>query len=219
MKNSFSLLLLLLFIGFSASAQRETKIGAKLNYYFPQIPETTSFTATNIQGYNAVTINLAEAKQGGGFGIMAQIPFSKIFYIQPELLWDFHTIHYDVENVGLDNSTSSERLKETYYRVDVPVNIGVKLFGLKGFVGGIARFNMPGNSQFEDRYESYEQGFNMPSWGWHVGAGIDLGDTIIIDAKYEESISDFGSHFSFGTESFSLNAKERRLVFSVGIVF
>ncbi len=217
MKNYFSLLLFIA-VSIALQAQKETKIGAKLNYYWPQIENTTPFTSTNIEGYSTVTFDLAEAKQGGGFGIMAQVPFMKIFYIQPELLWDFHTIQYDVERVSLDQSVTNETMKEVYYRVDVPVNVGIKIYGLKAFTGGIARFNIPGKTTIEDNFPEYKQDFNMPSIGWHVGAGIDLGNTIIIDAKYEQSISNFGHHFNFGGESHDLGTKEIRLVLSVGFV-
>lgn len=217
MKFFLSLLLLSLGVLTTLQAQDEARIGGRINYYWSTVSEAKPIQVNDISGYQSLNIDIAEIKEGGGFGLIAQVPFSKIFYIQPELLWDFHNVIYKVDQTNLDNSITSTEMKEVYYRVDAPVSIGVKLFGLKAFVGGIARFQIDGKSDFENKYDDYKRDFDLPTWAWHVGAGIDLGP-FIIDLKYEQNLNDFGNHFSFGNEQYSFQSKEKRLILAVGFV-
>ncbi len=173
--------------------------------------------------FNSLKFQTDDVKNGLHFGLIAQYELGKIFFIQPEVLFNFNQINYYVEEITLEGGNVVATYKETYTRADVPISIGLKLIFVRLYVGGIAHFNIDYYSDFEDNFKNYKPNYKLPNFGWHYGMGIDLPLSkkmrLLVDIKHEKSIDDFGDGFEFEQQTNSIDQYFHRHVLSAGLIF
>lgn len=178
--------------------------------------------ATQTDNFTSLSLT-PKMKGGGGFGFMGQFPFAKILFIQTEALFDFQNATYTV----VENSPTridSSFLKESIIWLDVPVSAGVKLFGIKGFVGGSARFAMSHTSEIAKKYPNYTSKNPIPIYTWHYGIGLDLpmfdgGAALAIDLRAETGLDSFANGTTYGGTKYDFGMPFKRYVLAVGVVF
>ena len=126
----------------------------------------------------------------GGFFARAQLPLNGLFtipvYIQPEILFSSTFANFRVRNRSVEKVVS-----ETYNRIDIPVMIGLKfeLFReVRVELGPIVSILLSQTNRLSEF--NITQDFNT-AIGYQTGIGIDLVDTIAIDAKYEATLSTY----------------------------
>ena len=143
------------------------------------------------------TFNLLtqDAKFGlnGGFFLRFK---SKKIYVQPEALFSQHRTSFKV----FSNFDSVGEIKEIQYvKLDVPLNIGIKLgktFRLNGgIVGSYIMSSFVRNEKDVVKYALSITQSNL-QWTYLLGIGFDIKKHITIDFKYEGNI---GSHISSST--------------------
>lgn len=135
-------------------------------------------------------------------------------YVQPELLFS---------NTGgtvvLKDGNNTSNLYYSFNRIDLPVLVGWKFSTLRLNAGPILSYIASGKQQengvtvddFEDKYKN-------STLGYQAGVGFDLGK-LLIDLKYEGSLSKFGESVSVGNTSFPTDQRNTQLILSLGLKF
>lgn len=190
------LILSLVFCGFFAQAQI-VNFGVKAGFNLPdfKIKNNPSISDINIDN-------------GTGFhvGAMARIKLLGL-YVQPELLYTKTSTDYAF-------NTSSEMQNGVYttQRLDIPVNVGLKIGPAAVFAGPIASFNLASPDDiFEDSYKT-------ATWGYQVGAGVKL-KQFLLEVKYEGAFHSHTETAIISGNEFALDARMQMVIFSVGYFF
>jgi hypothetical protein len=116
----------------------------------------------------------------------------------------------------------SEALDVKFNRIDLPVLAGVKLGPVRINAGPVGSFIISENTKSDilsipDDYEIFA---SRMTWGFQAGLGVDLLKRISLDARYEGSLSKLGENFTIpGIPVFSLDARPRQWIFSLGVWF
>jgi hypothetical protein len=66
---------------------------------------------------------------------------------------------------------------------------------------------------------NYKEEFNGATWGYQVGVGLDLLNTLTLDAKYEGSLSKLGDQVTIGDKPFDIDNRPNQFVVTVGLFF
>ena len=103
---------------------------------------------------------------------------------------------------------------QQFNKIDMPIMVGMKFGPARVQLGPIASIVLSNKSALAD-YGNYEEEFNGATWGYQVGVGLDLGESIILDAKYEGSLSRLGKGVKIGGETRNFDSRTNQFV--VGI--
>ncbi|RLD61078.1 MAG: hypothetical protein DRJ01_08555 [Bacteroidetes bacterium] len=175
------------------------------------IKDINDVDALKIQGENA-----SIGFQGGFFG---RITIANIF-VQPELLFSFTKAEVKVTDLTLPTTDEAyEMVKDQQFnKIDMPIMVGMKFGPARVQLGPIASIVLSNKSALAD-YGNYEEEFNGATWGYQVGVGLDLGESIILDAKYEGSLSRLGKGVKIGGETRNFDSRTNQFVVGIGFVF
>ena len=175
------------------------------------IKDANNVDALKVEGQNA-----AIGFQGGFFG---RITIANIF-VQPELLFTSASADVKVTNLTLATTDDAYQVikKQQFNKIDIPIMVGMKFGPARIEAGPIASIVVSNKSALAD-YGSYEEKFNGATWGYQVGVGLDVFNKIILDAKYEGSLSKLGKSVEIGGQTRSLDSRPSQFVLGVGVVF
>jgi opacity protein-like surface antigen len=222
MKKLILISLLILAFGFITNAQ--IKFGAKVGLTSTSIkvddvidvasdPNATTFDEIRVKGENA--------KVGYQFGIFSRITIVNL-YIQPELL--FSSTGGEVEvSALLDNdivANTTEIREQKFRQIDFPIMLGYKFGPARiqaGPVGTIVLGSDPSLDGFMDM--NYTEEFNGATWGYQVGAGLDILKKVTIDVKYEGNLSKLADGVTVGGQTRSFDSRNSQFVVSLGYFF
>jgi len=189
------------------------KIGAKAGLAYTNVSiKDIAINATN--PYNLVT---GPGVAGGHIGLQTQFNVA-IVVIKPELY--FNTGGGTLERIL--NDSTSEALSVRFYRLDLPLLVGVKLGPVRINVGPVGSYVLSEDtkSEIQDIPEDYELFLEKKlTWGYQAGLGVDLGRRLTLDARYEGSLSKVGETLNLDTGPVTLDARPGQFIFSVGIWF
>ncbi|MBE9466802.1 MAG: PorT family protein [Bacteroidetes bacterium] len=175
------------------------------------IKNANDVEALKIQGENA-----SIGFQGGFFG---RITIANI-YVQPEFLFSFTKAEVKVTDLTLPTTDEAyEMIKDQKFnKIDIPIMVGMKFGPARVQLGPIASIVLSNKSALAD-YGNYEEEFNGATWGYQVGVGLDLGESIIIDAKYEGSLSRLGKGVTVGGQTRDFDSRPNQFVVGLGFAF
>lgn len=147
---------------------------------------------------------------GYQFGAFARVKILML-YFQPE-------INYSVQKSSFTMEQDGGISKGVKYRVNtfnVPLLIGMKIGPLRINAGPMYNRYLKTNDPFEREIDGLTHKFNKSSWGYAMGAGVDLFKIITADLRYEGS---FENQSSVTFENVTKNlGKPRNISITVGI--
>ena len=203
----------------TVSAQLRTGIKAGLSTLYVNSDNITILDSVGIPEYQ---LGVLKTKVGLHIGFFVQANLGKIFFIQPEMLFNSQTVKYLFTNI----QSAHERIKEENYQtLEFPVILGIRLGQLRLGIGPVARLLMNLNSEIDNDVpddedflnDNYTSSFSS-YWGWQTGIGLDFWQ-LHLDVRYESSLDNFGSHMRYYGKPYAFDTKPWRLIFSVGISF
>ena len=193
----------------------------------------SSLTTGNIGSVNTGTYNLTNVQNEiwNDFhaGLFARIPFGKMIYVQPELLYSmqnkkFQLTLQDVNNVvgGVAPSVPLTRIA-TISTVDVPILVGAKLLDLevvniRAFAGPMFRFNAGSTLDYQNvaggNFDTSKLTKEVKSItpGLEAGVGIDV-LMFALDLRYNMIADMYETKFSSNTLT---NIPASTIVISLG---
>ncbi len=204
MKKLFvsALVLLLAIPAFS-----QVKFGIKAGASTTTVPTyQATGTGTNIEA-------LKDAAWGFHAGVFLRLGLGG-FYLQPEVVFNSNTYEYRVQT-----ATVSEVLDQRFNRLEIPVLLGLKLGPVRINAGPSATVPIGSpNKLIND--PNFDNMYRGTTFGYQAGVGVDIFNTITLDARYGGSFSEeFGDAVNIGNQSFNLDSRQPQIILSVGIMF
>ena len=214
MRKYVFLLVGLLFVG---AVQAQVSFGVKAGFGTSSL-KMDDVTLLASSGVEDFLLEQSNSTLGIHFGGVLQVSLATMF-IQPELL--FSTAGGNVNVSELDGSGSiiagTEILKkQTYNRIDVPVIVGWKLGPIRLGLGPVASVVIGSKTEL---VSNAEQTYKNATWGFQLGAGIDVLDKIGVDFRYEGSLSKLGEDIEYDGQTFATDSRTRQTKFSVTYYF
>lgn len=205
--------LLLLFLGQSLFAQ--VKWGPRIGISTSDL-STSDFNLREPGSFNALSIGVKEAKYGFQVGAFAQFRLLKLFYVQPEVLFNSNRVDYRVIS-GNESSSITEIINEKYQYLDIPVIFGLKLGPFRAGIGPVGKVYLGSSSGLSD-IDGITEDFNGMQLAYQAALGLNLG-RLIFDVKFDRSLNNFGEHLNIDGKPFDFKEQEQRIVFSLGYSF
>lgn len=198
------LLLLLLFAASVAPARAQ----------FFQLGIRGGVSSYNVHYQNITNPNNVSIASSSGLGTHLGF-YSRIqvlgFYVQPELLYTRTS-----SQITTTTPTSTGTSSLHFQRIDLPVLVGKEFFGVFRTNAGpvfssllradLTESNIKGN--ITDAYRNNTVGFQ-------VGFGFDIWK-LMIDLKYEGSLSKFGDNIATSGQNFVTDARPSQWLLSIG---
>jgi hypothetical protein len=139
-------------------------------------------------------------------------------YIQPEVLFSTSTTEVQIQEIDQGTVVDEVTKEQKFNKIDVPLMAGWKFGPARIQFGPVASIVLSNESAIEAAYD-YEEEFNKATWGYQVGAGLDLFSTLTLDIKYEGSLSKFGDGIVVGDTKREFDSRPNQFIFSLGIFF
>jgi len=198
-------IILAVLIGLPAFSQ--IKFGLKVGATTTTVPTYDISDGTNnIQALK----DAAWGFQGGAF---LRLGFKSI-YLQPEVVFATNTYEYNVTTID-----GTDLLKQNFNRLEVPVLLGIKLGPLHINAGPSATVQIGSPKALIDDPD-FEAMYKGATFGYQAGIGLDLFKKLVIDARYNGSLSEkFGDLVTIGGQDFTLDSRQPSFTVSVGLMF
>jgi len=211
MKKLILIVVVSFFLTQAADAQL-FKYGLKAGVGFSSlsIEEVTGITGAS-GAYDLLT---GDGVVGYHVGVQTRIKIAMAF-IQPEVIF----------NAGggtvkmIETNGAEEIMNINFSRVDVPVLVGVKFGPARLGAGPVGSYVINETNDLIDINPAYEIFTKSMTWGFQAGIGFDLLKKVTLDARYEGSLSKLGNTLDIGSQTFSLDARPKQWVISLGVWF
>lgn len=168
-------------------------------------------------------IEQGEAKVGLHFGLVTRIQIMSL-YIQPEILLTQSKGEIVITEITNGISKPKQFAEQKFNKLDIPVMIGWK-FGMArlGF-GPVASFMLSNEDGLANDIKNIAVGpvqnsYNRATFGYQLGAGLDLYKYITLDVKYEGNLSKLGNGLTISDKVYSFDQRNPQWIFSLGILF
>lgn len=209
-RNFFSLLLGLLFLSATASAQVEFGLKAGLATESLQ-GERFDFSQ---EGRENLGLALSEGNYGFQFGALLRVPLSDRFDLQTEITLNSASAEFRFDD---PDQQVTQVFRERYNDVNVPLLASWKLAFLRLNAGPVGHFFVSSTSDLVDA-DGRERTFDSFNLGYTLGAAIDI-SRITIDLRYDGNFSRYGEDFAIAGETFRVDQAAKRWVGSVAYRF
>jgi hypothetical protein len=178
--------------------------------------DKTTFTS-NANQFIAEQGNSKFGFQLGFFGRVKVLNF----FIQPELLFSHSQSEVKLTDVTA-NKVYSEAQK--FNKVDIPVIVGFKFGPAHLGLGPVASFSLSEKDGLRDKLasltsETTTNNFKNATFGYQVGAGLDILKKITLDVRYEGGLGSIGSGITLDGNKYKFDQRKPQWVFSAGIFF
>jgi hypothetical protein len=169
-----------------------------------------------LDGVKDLMVEQGDAKLGLHFGLFGRIQAFGVF-IQPEFLFT----QTQGEFVITEEGTAYQKVaKQKFNKIDIPVLVGWKIGPARLGVGPVASIMLSENSDFKKlTAESAENEMKTATFGYQVGAGLDILKFATLDVRYEGNFSKLGDGVKIGSKSYSFDQRNPQWIFSLGIFF
>lgn len=167
--------------------------------------------------YEELEMKAQDAKVGFQAGLFGRISLAAL-YVQPELLFTSTSSRIKVSQIGTNEGTVSTIKNQEFKKIDIPIMVGWKFGPARVQAGPVGSIMLDQKSALEAAYD-YKEEFNGASWGYQVGVGLDLLNTLTLDAKYEGSLSKLGESVSIGDRDYAIDNRPNQFVVTVGLFF
>ena len=169
--------------------------------------------------YDELKMKAQDAKVGFQAGLFGRVSIAAL-YLQPELMFTSTSSRVKVSEIyqnGVDSTYSTIKNQE-FQKIDIPIMVGWK-FGPARIQAGPVGSIMLGQKSALEAAGDYKEEFNGATWGYQVGVGLDLLNTLTIDAKYEGSLSKLGESVTIGGNDYSIDNRPSQFVVTLGLFF
>ncbi len=189
-------------------SQAQFSFGLRGGMNFSRLPEKTY----QLDAVDTQIKTLSDSYTGFHIGAMAQISLMGVF-IMPELLFVSTGHDMVLERPGRED----EYFQQKFSQLDIPVMVGAKIGPLRAGLGPVATILLNSSSNLPEDAD-YEERFNSATYGFQVGAGINVGN-IALDLKYQFGLSNLGDGIEIEGTTYDFDTRPRQFVFSIGLLF
>lgn len=163
---------------------------------------------------NVRITTLNDATVGFHGGVMAQVSFFGLF-IQPELL--LSSIESEVKINDPEQNLVDQIKSQSYTKLDFPVLVGKRFGPLRVGIGPVGTIMLNTDSELNDL--GYREQFNSATFGYQLGAGLDILKRFALDIKYEGNLSKVGNGIRIAGQDREFDSRSRQFIVSLGIFF
>ena len=142
-----------------------------------------------------------KGKSGFNVGFYGKLDLGAI-YVRPDLVYTQTTSEYEFNSQVEDYKLS---------KIDVPVLVGLNLFGPLNVFAGPAFQYILDNDLKGLEYESIKNEFTI---GLNIGVSVELGK-LGIDVRYERGLSSNEARWTKASETFTLDTRPEQIIFSL----
>lgn len=211
MKRFFFLLLLPLYSSLFAQLNPGFKLGAGTGSLPAQ-----NLTITDQTGQSRYLIAADRAGYSIHGGLIFQWRMGKVFFLQPEILFQADGVNYSVTDPEKPGEATMF-LNEKYQHLYLPISLGFRAGPLR-FQGGVQGQLFLSSRSSLDELDGYSRTFTQAGYNWIAGAGIDIWKTLMLDFRYESRLNEQRDQFAFFGQSYPMQQEPFRLLASVGIL-
>lgn len=158
-----------------------------------------------------------ESAFGYHVGLFARVQAPVIgLYVQPEVLFS-----KTGGKIRFNNDTDVKDVEYDFNRIDIPVLLGWRFGAFRLNAGPTFNFITKDDSKErinQDDFDDIEDDFKKSTVGYQAGLGFDLGK-LLLDLKYEGSLSKFGDNVELFGEDFPTDQRNTQLILSLGYKF
>lgn len=202
MKKSIAILLFTMMV---IPAISQVKFGIKAGAATTTVPEYQVSTGT--------ITPMQDATWGFHGGIFLRAGIGPV-YLQPEIYFATNTYEYNVQT-----NSVSDILDQSFNRIEIPVLLGLKLGPVRLNAGPSATVPI-GRPSALINDPNWDDIYRGTTFGYQAGVGVDIFNTITLDARYGGSLSErFGDSVQIGNTDFRLDERQPSLILSLGIMF
>lgn len=194
----------------------QVRFGLKLGAGTTAVPDQELEIFDN-GGLSRYGLSLAQAEYSIHGGLIIQAGIGKMFFLQPEVLFQTNKVDYRIEDFSVPGSPA-QVLGEKYQYVNIPVLLGFRAGPLRLYGGPQGHIYLSSRSDLS-ALEGYRQDFKTMTYSWLAGAGLDVWKTLQLDVRYEGNFSTWGEHFNFFGNPVPFEQRPARILASVGILF
>ena len=215
LKTTYTILLLISFTLLSTlPLESQVNIGLRAGLATTQL-DPHELLIVDRDGLDKFKLRIKEINYGFHIGVMARFQINK-FYIQPEVLYNSHSVEYEFED--LDNpELEGKVLSERFQHLDIPFMFGLKFAFFRINAGPVGHIQLSSVSELTET-EGYRQKFEDLTLGWQAGIGFDIWN-IHLDLRYEGNFSKYGDHIEFYGKEYNFSDTPNRMIASIGFVF
>jgi len=169
--------------------------------------------------YDQLKVKAQDSKVGFQAGLFGRISLAAL-YVQPELMFTSTGSRVKVTEIYEgDQQENVEIIKnQEFKKIDIPIMVGWKFGPARIQAGPVGSIMLDQQSAIEAAANAKEE-FNGATWGYQAGVGLDLFNTLTLDAKYEGSLSKLGESVKIGNKSYSIDNRPSQFVITVGLFF
>ena len=207
MKRITVLILVGILLAANASAQVRFGLRGGIN--------TAYFSAKDVITDNYIIETVNDASIGFHGGLMMQISFFGLF-LQPELLFSSIGSELKVRDLSQPGVISHIR-EQNFTKLDFPVLLGKRFGPARVGIGPVGTIMLSTKSKLNEF--GLEEKFNSATFGYQIGAGLDILKTIALDLKYEGNLSRLGNSITAAGREWEFDSRSRQIIVSVGIMF
>jgi hypothetical protein len=215
MKRFYLILLLTVFVLPGAFGQLQFGIKGGIVSASTSLDRNIDDLPTSVT-YQELELKAQDAKVGFQAGFFARVSLAAL-YIQPELMFTSTSSRVKVSQIDGDNIDSRIEDQE-FKKIDIPIMVGWKFGPARLQAGPVGSIMLDQKSAMEAAYD-YKEEFNGASWGYQIGVGLDLLNTLTLDAKYEGSLSKLGESVTIGGEDYNIDNRPNQFIVTVGLFF
>ncbi len=183
--------------------------------------DRTQFSTLN--DAQTFVVEQGDAQMGLHFGLFSRIQ-ALGFYIQPEILFTQSKGEVILTDITDSESPVKSLRDQKFNKLDIPVIVGKKFGPARIGIGPVASIMLSESDGLKNKLadvtdESVESNFKNATFGYQVGAGLDIFKFATIDIKYEGNLSKLGDGLQVGGRDFSFDQRNSQWIFSLGIFF
>lgn len=143
-------------------------------------------------------------------------------YVQPELIFTQSRGQVVLSGITSANQAYNTAMEQKFNRFDVPVLVGVKFGPARVNLGPVATFTINETGNFRDKMneitsQTIDNKFKGATFGFQVGAGVDILKTVSLDIRYEGNLSRLGDNVRIGSQTFNTDQRSNQLILSLGV--
>ena len=167
--------------------------------------------------YDELKMKAQDAKVGFQAGLFGRLSLAAL-YVQPELMFTSTSSKIQVKELTEGEDPVSQVKNQEFKRLDIPIMVGWKFGPARLQAGPVGTIMLDHKSALEAAGD-YKEEFNGATWGYQVGVGLDLLNTLTLDAKYEGSLSKLGESVTIGGSDYSIDNRPNQFIVTVGLFF
>lgn len=165
---------------------------------------------------NESLFNAERVSYGLQFGLMGRYELQK-FWFMSELMYGQATTEYSIEytrRVSEGGASGPIFLDEKRSFIELPVSAGISLGMFEIFSGFSAAHDFNIRSEL-DQIVGYSADLPVLRFGWHTGAGVNLG-RVLLDVRYLQEFRNYGQDRYIDGQELLLKNAPARVVLSAG---